>query len=77
VALANNETIRTLVIVVRLALIVVGGSYNLAADPLIRARSSSCAEAVNVWTENILFSFNGADGWWPVSSLIFDQQGNL
>jgi hypothetical protein len=30
VALANNETIRTLVIVVRLGLIVVGGSYNLA-----------------------------------------------
>jgi hypothetical protein len=24
-----------------------------------------------------LFSFNGADGWWPVSSLIFDQEGNL
>lgn len=29
------------------------------------------------WTESVLYSFNGADGWSPASSLIFDQEGNL
>jgi uncharacterized repeat protein (TIGR03803 family) len=29
------------------------------------------------WTENVLHSFNGTDGYDPLSSVIFDQAGNL
>lgn len=29
------------------------------------------------WTENVLYSFMGGDGYQPVSGLIFDHQGNL
>jgi uncharacterized repeat protein (TIGR03803 family) len=29
------------------------------------------------WTEQVLHSFNGADGYWPWAGLIFDAAGNL
>ena len=29
------------------------------------------------WSENVLYSFMGSDGYQPASSLIFDQKGNL
>ena len=29
------------------------------------------------WTHNILYNFNGSDGWEPQGKLLFDQAGNL
>ncbi len=34
-------------------------------------------QADGVWTETVLHSFNGADGWFPEAGLIFDTAGNL
>jgi uncharacterized repeat protein (TIGR03803 family) len=35
------------------------------------------SRSLNGWTESVLHSFSGSDGWWPMASLIFDQAGNL
>jgi hypothetical protein len=55
------------------------------APPSLVARSATAlsfelsppAGGSGAWTETVLYSFTGGDGFDPAASLIFDSQGNL